>query len=294
MSADYQPMYDLERIFIFDMATEICKRAFAIGLAHGIDFHQIGPDGKLSTSAPSTAAKPPSKPRKASNPTPVRAARPGWPRRPRGAKTPSRHSLSPSAASRISRNRTSRRSSNPGWNRRSTAVNLPPGHFFWDANDNHGEHEMTKGEELRGNLGGAWGRLSAISGDRTDQRRRDGPDAGRGQTLRNTGQRNKAQSDLGHRRSHRLDDEERPGNHGRHNAPNHTFTRRPGHTRYIRPGSGTNPPRSWSASSPLPAPRSPCWPTSNSAEPNLMTAGSEPPGSDRVSGFDASNAPLCD
>jgi hypothetical protein len=160
-SADYQPMYDLERIFIFDMATEICKRAFAIGLAHGIDFHQIGPDGKLITPAPSTAAKPPSNTAQGQQPAAGQSGPTGlakaasWDDDTVKALTLALGSLQDLAQQDI------KALVKSGLEQKIEAVNLPPGHFFWDADDNHGEHEMTDGEEVRGNLSGAWGRLSA-------------------------------------------------------------------------------------------------------------------------------------
>jgi hypothetical protein len=156
-AADYKPMYDLERIFLYMMATEICNQAFTIGNAHGVNFRQIGPNGR-----PLPAAAGPPKPPASPAPQTEPAARGGaaattgqWDEESVKALTVSLSGLQDLAQSALKAKVKS------ALEDKIQAVELNPGHFFWDANDNSGEHEMTEREQLLGGLSGAWGRLWA-------------------------------------------------------------------------------------------------------------------------------------
>lgn len=135
---DYRPMYELEQIFLYMMAQEVCDKAFAIGKAHGVDFHDVGPDGRL---------------RKA--PDPAVAAGPAPSDDAVKALTVSLGALQDLA------NLALKAKVKAALETRIRADELPQGHFFWDADDNSGVRKMTEIDKIRGNLSGAWGMLAA-------------------------------------------------------------------------------------------------------------------------------------
>jgi hypothetical protein len=187
--ADYKPMYDLERIFTYMLAQEICNQAFQIGMMHGIDFHLIGPDGrptktpappKAAPAAPNAGPAPaapapvapapaggaagaPAAPGQAPAPAQadsgkgaISATRAGqWDEESVKAVTAHLGTLQDLAASALKNKVRSELES------RIKAEELPQAHFFWDADNNSGQREMTDVDQIRGNLSGAWGSLSA-------------------------------------------------------------------------------------------------------------------------------------
>jgi hypothetical protein len=156
-AADYKPMYDLDRIFIHMMATEVCRQAFEIGMAHGIDFKQIGPDGRPKPSAPG-GSPPGSEPGKKASQLDKKASEPAvrrvnWDEETVKALTSSLSGLQDLAQSALKAKMKS------SLEEKIKAEELPPGHFFWDAKNRSGRRKMTELDEAMGNLSGAWGRL---------------------------------------------------------------------------------------------------------------------------------------